>query len=264
MGGKARNFSPLTLKKLFALSGNQCSFPGCRKVLVTEKNAKECNICHIEGANPGGERYREDSTDKERAGYTNLILLCRPHHDETDDVDKYTVVVLQEMKQKHTSQHALGKIKENPSMLRNTINAIANINMNDVYVDEDLTPFCINAKLQHNAIKKYAPLIQEYKVYHHKIDLLYDELEAHGSIKKSVVLSNIKSCYLKAKGKYTQGSITSIDKIKEHSDDIIDDVISMLSLELDNSGFYKENIIVGIELIIVDAFMRCKILEKPE
>jgi hypothetical protein len=40
-------------------------------------------------------------SDKERADYDNLILLCRKHHDETNAVTKYTVDVLQNMKKNH-------------------------------------------------------------------------------------------------------------------------------------------------------------------
>ncbi len=94
MGKGARNYTNKTLKRLFALSGNECAFPGCDKKLVNQENAKDSNICHIEAANPDGQRYNPNMTDEERADYHNLILLCVQHHDETDDVDKYPVEVL--------------------------------------------------------------------------------------------------------------------------------------------------------------------------
>ena len=97
MGQQARNYSQKTIKRLFALSGNQCAFPNCNKVLVNQNNALDSNICHIEAANSDGERYNLNMSDKERADYDNLILLCREHH----DVTKYTVDVLQNMKKNH-------------------------------------------------------------------------------------------------------------------------------------------------------------------
>jgi len=264
MGKHARKYTDQTLKKLFGLSGNQCSFPSCTQVLVNEKNAKDSNICHIEGANEGSERYRKDMTDFERADYANLILLCVQHHDETNDEDKYTVSVLQKMKQDHINQHAGEKIKKNPSMLRNTINAIADIDMDADHTDESLSAFIIKEKLEYNAVKRYAPLIQEYKIYHHKINLLYDELEAQGSLRKSKILKNIKGCYLKAKGVYVADSKNQIDKIREHADDIIDVVLNTLYSKLEGSGLYEDDIILGVDIIVVDAFMRCKILEEPK
>lgn len=264
MGKKARGYSNKTIKRLFGLSGNQCSFPACTKILVNENNAKDGNICHIEGAKLGSERYREKMTDRERAGYDNLILLCVQHHDETNDVDKYTVDVLKKMKRDHISNHLNEKVKNNPSMLRNTINAIADIDMDDSVNDEDLKAFNINAKINYNAVKKHAPLIQEYKVYHHKINLLYDELEAQGSLKKSKILKNIRGYYLKSKGVYVAVSKQPIDEIREHADDIIDHILNSLYSKLDGSGLYEDDIILGVDLIVVDAFMRCKILEEPK
>jgi len=104
MGKDARKYTDKTLKRLFALSGNMCAFPGCDKLLVNENNAKDSNICHIEAANEDGERYNPDMTDIERADYPNLILLCIQHHDETNDVKKYPVNVLKKMKSDHESE----------------------------------------------------------------------------------------------------------------------------------------------------------------
>ena len=81
MGKGARKYTDKTLKRLFGLSGNICAFPDCNALLVNEKNALDSNICHIEAANEGGERYNSSMTDEERADYSNLILLCRQHHE---------------------------------------------------------------------------------------------------------------------------------------------------------------------------------------
>jgi C-terminal domain 10 of the ABC-three component (ABC-3C) systems len=264
MGKKARNYSAQTLKKLFGLSGNQCSFPGCIRALVNEDNAKDSNICHIEGANDEGERYREDMTDSERAGYNNLILLCVQHHDETNDVDKYDVASLQTMKQAHVARNTGEKIRNNPSMLKNTVNAIAAIDMDEFADENSLTAFNITEKLEYNNVIKNAPLIQEYKVYHHKINALYDELEAQGSLKKNKILTLIRNYYIKAKGAYSSSSGISIDTIRLHADEIIDDVLNALYSELEGGGEFRGDIISGVDLIAVDAFMRCKILENPQ
>jgi len=101
MGKQARNYTQQTIKKLFALSASQCSFPNCNKKIVNYTNAKDSNICHIQGANEGSERYNPNMSDKERADYKNLILLCPQHHDETNNINIYTVEVLLNMKKSH-------------------------------------------------------------------------------------------------------------------------------------------------------------------
>jgi hypothetical protein len=106
MSSKARNYSESTLKKLFALSGNRCAFPNCNVNIVSEDNILFGEICHIEAANEGGERYNPDMTDKERASFENLILLCSNHHIKTNNVVIYTVSELKKMKQEHESLFA--------------------------------------------------------------------------------------------------------------------------------------------------------------
>lgn len=90
-----------TLRALFARSGNQCAFPGCTHPLVNGDNLFIAQVCHIEAASSGGERFNPDSDDESRRSYENLILLCYPHHIETDDVDRYPVEKLKEMKLNH-------------------------------------------------------------------------------------------------------------------------------------------------------------------
>ena len=264
MGSQARNYSPQTIKKLFGLSGNECAFPSCTKSLVNKENAKDSNICHIEAANNDGERYRALMTDKERADYDNLILLCVQHHDETNDENIYTVEVLKNMKNNHESKMLNKKLKVNPSMLKNTINAISQINISELDKKEQTTTFNPKDKIKFNSIKKNVALINEYKIYYHKINSLYDELEIQGSIKKEKLLASIELIYTEVKGKYILDSTNPIDIIRENADNIIDDVFNVLNEKVEKSTFWEEDIILGIRLIMVDAFMRCKILEEPK
>ncbi len=58
-------------------------------------------ICHIEAAEEGGERFRQSMTNEERRSAANLMLMCYEHHQVTNDVAKYTVEVLRKMKEDH-------------------------------------------------------------------------------------------------------------------------------------------------------------------
>ena len=88
-------------QKLFALSGNRCAFPGCNAVIINEHNELVGQMCHIEAALAGGERFNINQTNNERRSFHNLMLLCYPHHKTTDDVNVYTVEKLKEMKAAH-------------------------------------------------------------------------------------------------------------------------------------------------------------------
>lgn len=101
---KRLNLSDVTIKRLFALSGNQCAFPGCTSKLVDDDSFIYGEICHIEAAMPGGERFNEKQTNEERSRFDNLILLCRNHHITTNNVNKYTPEILKKMKKDHESK----------------------------------------------------------------------------------------------------------------------------------------------------------------
>ena len=127
-----RDYTYKTIKRLYGLSGNQCAFPDCDERMANDENAKNSNICHIEAANKGGERYNPKMTDAQRADYPNLILLCVQHHDKTNDEERYTVDVLKEMKAKHEDEitKKLNPIL-NPSILTTVINTISSMDIDE-------------------------------------------------------------------------------------------------------------------------------------
>lgn len=106
-----------TLIALFAKSGNVCTFPGCTHELVTSRNIFVGQVCHIEAANPGGQRFNPNSTDEQRRSFENLFLLCYRHHKETDDVGTYDTNALRAIKRRHESLHGEKPFKINESFL---------------------------------------------------------------------------------------------------------------------------------------------------
>jgi hypothetical protein len=109
------------LRALFARSGNRCAFPGCTAPLVNGNNQFVAQVCHIEAAEPGGERYNPTKSDEERRAYANLLILCYPHHVETDDVTCYPVQALKEMKALHEQQFERNLFKIDESLLNKIV-----------------------------------------------------------------------------------------------------------------------------------------------
>ncbi|MEP1229091.1 MAG: hypothetical protein ABJG88_00300 [Litorimonas sp.] len=95
-----------TIRRLFALSGNQCAYPECEHILINEHGAFVSQICHIEAAEEEGQRYNPDMSDENRRSFENLLLMCYRHHVETNDVEKFTVRTLQGMKNRHEIKFA--------------------------------------------------------------------------------------------------------------------------------------------------------------
>lgn len=100
---------PATLRALFAKSGNVCAYPGCTHELVNLKNKFVAEVCHIEAAESGGERYNAAQTDEHRRSFENLLILCHKHHVETDEMDEYPVERMREIKAQHEAVHG-GKV----------------------------------------------------------------------------------------------------------------------------------------------------------
>jgi hypothetical protein len=110
------------LRALFARSGNQCAFPGCTQLLINEKNQFIGQVCHIEAASPDGQRFNPNQSDEQRRRYDNLILLCYPHHVETNNVIEYSVERLKNIKYEHESRFEKSLYQIDETVLRKIVN----------------------------------------------------------------------------------------------------------------------------------------------
>ena len=90
-----------TLRLLYAISGNKCAFPNCDHSIFNDEGLYIAQLCHIKGANIGGQRYDNNQSDEERRSYDNLLFMCHRHHKETDNEDRYDVEKLIEIKVNH-------------------------------------------------------------------------------------------------------------------------------------------------------------------
>lgn len=265
----ARDYTRTTLRRLDTLSGNQCAAPCCDKPLIARDGQTIVSkICHIEAASPDGPRYNPQMTDEDRRHYNNLVLLCDECHsiiDNKNNSSTYTVELLRSWKKNHERKN-LARQAANASSLALAINAITEMSFSEeLPLNNDITQsFKIQEKIEFNAITRNLPLLEEYKVFNSKIDALYDELENQGSFKKDKLLRIIKHTYTKAKGKYIGAEKDFMPIIRLNADNIIEDVeSSLIDIADKNTPNPAEDISFAVSLIMVDAFMRCKILEEP-
>ena len=93
-----------TLRELYLLSGNQCAFTSCTCSMVNTQGDFIGEVCHIEAAMPGGERFNNKMSNEERRDISNLMLMCHMHHVETNNVEVYTVERMKEMKRQHENK----------------------------------------------------------------------------------------------------------------------------------------------------------------
>ncbi len=253
-------------KKLYALSGNQCAKPDCNNKIILSSNVGE--IIHIHALNPGGLRHDPSMADEERNHIENLMVLCRICHKNVDDpanLDIYPANLLKDWKKNHER-----KIREivfkDSSLLQIVIDKISKLddieNNNNEAVFIKKPPFDIQEKLDYNALSKNRLLIEEYKVYYGKINALYNELDKQASFKKTKLLRNIKDIYLKISRNYFDENTKNHQEIIiKNSDKIFEEIENYILDKIVNA---TDNDLFAVSIIMVHAFMECKILEEPK
>lgn len=119
-----------TVKRLFAKSGNQCAFPGCKIPIIEDSGIISGNICHISAQNKNGPRFDPELSEKEKNDYENLVLLCSRHHQIVDkQADVYDVDTICEMKKIHEEYNQRTEIAEDSIFAKILLNDYKNINI---------------------------------------------------------------------------------------------------------------------------------------
>ena len=118
-------------------------------------------ICHIEAAKTGGERFRADMMDEERRSFKNLLLLCHRHHVVTDNVEKYPVAALQEMKAIHERKFAQIEEKMSATITDESLEAETSDATSLIGL---LGPVDENRSMEIKRINKYASRLRELPV----------------------------------------------------------------------------------------------------
>lgn len=113
MAGVRKNIPAATQAALWAMSSGRCYAPGCQFPVVVEIRPgvyrKNAQIGHIYGVALGAPRFNPAIPDEERDAFTNLLLLCLPHHGEVDDKKTgermYPPQLLRQWKTKHEGSY---------------------------------------------------------------------------------------------------------------------------------------------------------------
>ncbi|MBL4249775.1 hypothetical protein H8F16_22250, partial [Vibrio fluvialis] len=136
------------------------------------------------------------------------------------------------------------------------INILAKENWHGNVGESTVKQFEIERKISHNELDSAKDLIEEYSLFHGRVDSKYSVFDSQGSNKSSSVLATIKREYIKSK------------KGASDSDEIFFNVIEVLKNKVIESANYSEipidELELCIDILVVDAFVRCKIMDNPE
>lgn len=146
---------------------------------------------------------------------------------------------------------------------------IRNIVLADVKIDrtDRSFPAIVATKIDHNMLKNKRRIILQYKSYSSHIEKAYDLVEKNTINGKQTAMSILNDMYCKSLEKYNIDSFEpDITQVRDHADDIIEEVIKQLKKFVYNSANvtqFKEQVEVGINVVVAHAFVECCVLENP-
>lgn len=205
----------------------------------------------------------KDATDLRKLSFSNIHNLAFvPENDIYDTASILNQIIsLAVEKQKQVYQFVkqeLGNeidVVKLDSNLASVINILSKEDWDNTENSNQINSFEIDRKINHNNLINSKLIIDDYSMHYGRVDKIYTEFDSLGLNKSNSVLGNIRKEYIKAKGIL-------------NDDNLFFEVIQKIQEKIQSSANYVQTPIDELELcvniIVVDAFIRCKIFENPE
>lgn len=151
----------------------------------------------------------------------------------------------------------LGYSSENPKLksdLAKIIAILAKQDLSNINLEHSAISFDIERKIEFNKLEASRLLIEDYKIYYQVIDNIYSTYDKMGQNKSLAVLNVFRKEYVQNFKKYNGDKLYKI---------ITDNIIGKIKVAQDLGNLSNEELILCIDILMVDAFIRCKIFENP-
>lgn len=143
-----------------------------------------------------------------------------------------------------------------PSVITYVINRLADEPLAEIAVNPETKSFDLEPKIDFNSLKKWRDIISEYTVFSLLVDKIYRAYDEQGVNKSFAVLSSLHDLYLNLASELTGDAL--FDKLLESVYDIVNKDYEC------NESLTREELQMNIKIVLVDAFVKCKIFKKPE
>ena len=143
-----------------------------------------------------------------------------------------------------------------PSVITYVINRLADEPLAEIAINPDTKSFDLEPKIDINSLKKWRHIISKYTVFSLLVDKIYRAYDEQGVNKSFAVLSSLHDLYLNLASELTGDAL--FDKLLESVYDIVNKDYEY------NESLTREELQVNIKIVLVDAFVKCKIFKKPE
>ncbi|MBO7060567.1 MAG: SMEK domain-containing protein [Fibrobacter sp.] len=147
------------------------------------------------------------------------------------------------------------KMSIRPLLITEVINKLAE-NSQQSNISTTQLPFEIEEKIVFNSLKRWKISITEMATYSSKVGKIYATFDAEGQNKSNAVLHSLGKTYQKLKETFS-------------GDELFDKLLEKVYADVDGDSYCseiiaKELLEYNISIVLVDAFMRCKIFERPD
>lgn len=144
------------------------------------------------------------------------------------------------------------KLDSNLAMI---INILSEEEWGNLEEGMSINSFEIDRKIQENNLDRARMVIDDYKVHYNRVNKKYEEFDKQGKNKSSSVLGTIRKEYIKAMN-------------TENDDDLFFQILDTIQDKVVQSANYVqipvEELELCINILVVDAFIRCKIFKNPD
>ncbi|WP_298039639.1 ABC-three component system protein [uncultured Desulfuromonas sp.] len=118
----------------------------------------------------------------------------------------------------------------------------------------ETVPFDIDKKIEFNDLDRARDIIEDYAIHCRRLDGIYNTFDREGSNKSLAVLDSIKGFYSKHRTRLS-------------NDDLFDKVVECVAERVQESANFtpipREELDLCVNILVVDAFTRCKIFKNP-
>lgn len=142
------------------------------------------------------------------------------------------------------------------SNLAKVINILAEEQLDFNAESPEINSFAIEDKISFNDLEDAKDIIDDYKIFYQRLDEIYSEFDKEGKNKRISVLQEIRRKYIE------------LNRLNNTPLDIFYEIInSVMNVIIESSNYIeipKEELQMCVDILIVDAFIRCKIFKNPE
>jgi hypothetical protein len=139
--------------------------------------------------------------------------------------------------------------------LASIINIISEADLLAVASSVSVKAYNLDEKIELNKLEVAAEIIEDYKIYHPRIQQAYGVFDAAGKSKSKYVLESLRNIYLKLSMSYSGDEL--FFKVVEAVVDKVRASANYVAMPLDELEWI-------VNILAVDAFIRCKIFKEPK